>query len=103
MNRTALHYAYGISDAEKRDAIVKILVDAQSDQEAADCRGKKPAEFTELTDEISAMIEAEPAAEAAAKPAAEPAAEPSAEPAAEQSSEQPADAPPAATEEPAAE
>ena len=62
MNRTALHYAHGLTAGEHRDSIIKLLVDGKSDEEAADCRGKKPADFAELTDEISAMRDAAPAA-----------------------------------------
>ena len=65
MNRTALHYAHGLTAGEQRDSIIKLLVDGKSDEEAADCRGKKPADFAELTDEISAMRDAAPAAEGA--------------------------------------
>ena len=88
MNRTALHYAHGLTAGEQRDSIIKLLVDGKSDEEAADCRGKKPADFTELTDEISAMRDAAPATEgadtaegetAAAAPAAEGEAAPAAE------------------------
>ena len=65
MNRTALHYAHGLTAGEQRDSIIKLLVDVKSDEEAADCRGKKPADFDELADEIGAMRDAAPATEGA--------------------------------------
>jgi len=55
MNRTALHYAHGLTAGDERDAIIKLLVDSKSDEEAADCKGKKPTDFAELTDDITAM------------------------------------------------
>ena len=104
MNRTALHYAHGLSAGEQRDSIIKLLVDGKADEEAADCRGKKPADIAELADEISAMRDAAPATEGAdtasaggegETAAAAPAAEGEGAPAAEET--------PAAADPPAAE
>ena len=103
MNRTALHYAHGLTAGEHRDSIIKLLVDGKSDEEAADCRGKKPADFTELADEISAMRDAAPATEGVDTAAAGGEGETAAAPAAEGEAAPAAEDTPAAADPPAAE
>ncbi|XP_067929856.1 uncharacterized protein [Watersipora subatra] len=54
-NRTALHYAESIANEELRDSIVAILKGAGADEEADDCKGRKPQAYQQLTDEVAAL------------------------------------------------
>lgn len=103
MNRTALHYANSLPEAD-RDAVVTILTDASADTSVEDCKGKKPEDYIELAEELQAMREDVPQdapAEAAGEEA--PAAAGEAPAAAEEASAATEEAPAAPEEAPAAE